>query len=1191
SAEDREQARITALEVARQEERNRAAERIREPVSTLSQVITSLCGRVTNTGDQPNAQPAAASAALLDGDVGAPLLDAADGGGTPDFELNVLDTAFFENLDGEPEAQEQQEMQQQQQRRAIPVPGKNMERARMLAEVSLSDMIRDMDSALRLHHRHHRLRFSLRSNLSDVIRDMDSGPAPPPPPPPTEVQPAVEVSLSDVIRDMDSGPAPPPPPPPTEVQPAVEVSLSDVIRDMDSGPAPPPPPPPTEVQPAVEVSLSDVIRDMDSGPAPPPPPPPTEVQPAVEVSLSDVIRDMDSGPAPPPPPPPTEVQPAVEVSLSDVIRDMDSGPAPPPPPPPTEVQPAVEVSLSDVIRDMDSGPAPPPPPPPTEVQPAVDSLSDPAAANEVQQPAPLCIQLVLPNSVTGIQFSSAIHASAHDDTLQVRRFTPASRGLEPFHFLSSTKFAVLQAVEMRFDSSENKSIRAQLKFNIRMVRIKEAAVINAEDKWIACGLELLSDLRDFELWWLQQFSELERKIDAYNSNGSGWIVEQINYFDLCSALTDRIRYYRGRCANFSLPNQLAVKKAIINPPSDGNNCFLFACLAYLHNRDPGVMKSCHRLTTYSRWLDEIDLSGIALPVAISDLDVIEEKNSEICFTVFSWEDDEAYEELEQHRDSCNPQLKPAIMERMPDASSNTMQFMAWEKTISPPFVVYADFEALNTPREPVESEREVTVTKLTEHVPVAAGYIVIPREGMSSKILRPSEDVFLCSGPNPNSVVKQFLASLERLAREVYGWNTEFSHQIADRNSDDNRRSFQDATQCYLCNAVFISSSDKHWDHDHLSGEYKGAACASCNKLARLKRRFLPIVFHNLRGYDLHLIFSTALGDMTGWRVSVIPQTAESYLSMRVEFQIDEYEKDGVKKPLFFTLQFIDSLQFLHSSLSQLIKNLPEDNCPITNAMRSNQEELCSWSECRFLSLDDDAPIGYLVEADLLYPAEIHTATEDLPFAPEKRCPNFEEFPQYMRELWVLLQHDNDHSQHHQQQQPDANTTENPTVARYRGREVLPILHAEGLLDTSNFFTNHPLFSNRLKAKLGCIKDEAGGLQQIEWVLLRPKLYSFLAESSAACKAKAKGIQRSVLKNEVSHDDYVKIFKGASKLSLTVRRIGSEKHRVFTIEQRKLALSIWEDKRAWTGSNSSLPFGHFQLLIRGSPKRTADCLE
>uniref|UniRef100_A0A1I8FSG3 PITH domain-containing protein n=1 Tax=Macrostomum lignano TaxID=282301 RepID=A0A1I8FSG3_9PLAT len=152
--------------------------------------------------------------------------------------------------------------------------------------------------------------------------------------------------------------------------------------------------------------------------------------------------------------------PAAEVSLSDLIRDMDSGPAPPPPPPPTEVQPAAEVSLSDLIRDMDSGPAPAPPPPPTEVQPA--------AANEVQQPAPLCIQLVLPNSVTGIQFSSAIHASAHDDTLQVRRFTPASRDLEPFHFLSSTKFAVLQAVEMRFDSSENNSIRAQLKFNIRM---------------------------------------------------------------------------------------------------------------------------------------------------------------------------------------------------------------------------------------------------------------------------------------------------------------------------------------------------------------------------------------------------------------------------------------------------------------------------------------------------------------------------------------------------------------------------------------------------------------------------------------------------------------------------------------------------------------------------------------------------
>uniref|UniRef100_A0A1I8HPC9 ABC transmembrane type-1 domain-containing protein n=1 Tax=Macrostomum lignano TaxID=282301 RepID=A0A1I8HPC9_9PLAT len=100
----------------------------------------------------------------------------------------------------------------------------------------------------------------------------------------------------------------------------------------------------------------------------------------------------------------------------------------------------------------------------TEMASSRDTSSSSSASDRPLESTNFAIEI----EPTSIQFSSAIHASAHDDTLQVRRFTPASRDLEPFHFLSSTKFAVLQAVEMRFDSSENNSIRAQLKFNIRM---------------------------------------------------------------------------------------------------------------------------------------------------------------------------------------------------------------------------------------------------------------------------------------------------------------------------------------------------------------------------------------------------------------------------------------------------------------------------------------------------------------------------------------------------------------------------------------------------------------------------------------------------------------------------------------------------------------------------------------------------
>ena len=43
-------------------------------------------------------------------------------------------------------------------------------------------------------------------------------------------------------------------------------------------------------------------------------------------------------------------------------------------------------------------------------------------------------------------------------------------------------------------------------------------------------------------------------------------------------------------------------------------------------------------------------------------------------------------------------------------------------------------------------------------------------------------------------------------------------------------------------------------DHDHITGEYLGAACASCNIQRVLKNQFVPLFFHNGKNYDLHHI-------------------------------------------------------------------------------------------------------------------------------------------------------------------------------------------------------------------------------------------------------------------------------------------------------------------------------------------------
>ena len=75
-------------------------------------------------------------------------------------------------------------------------------------------------------------------------------------------------------------------------------------------------------------------------------------------------------------------------------------------------------------------------------------------------------------------------------------------------------------------------------------------------------------------------------------------------------------------------------------------------------------------------------------------------------------------------------------------------------------------------------------------------------------------------------------------------------------------------------------------------------------------RFFVPVIFHNLRGYDGHFVlhgYRKAAGARE--KVNCIPTNMERYLS----FTIDN-------------LRFIDSLQFLNASLDSLAKNLKEDD-------------------------------------------------------------------------------------------------------------------------------------------------------------------------------------------------------------------------------------------------------------------------
>ena len=63
---------------------------------------------------------------------------------------------------------------------------------------------------------------------------------------------------------------------------------------------------------------------------------------------------------------------------------------------------------------------------------------------------------------------------------------------------------------------------------------------------------------------------------------------------------------------------------------------------------------------------------------------------------------------------------------------------------------------------------------------------------------------------------------------------------------------FQSSNTCWICENLIDDDDEKYEDHCHITGKFKGTTQCSCNFQLTKK---VPVVFHNLRGYDSHLIF------------------------------------------------------------------------------------------------------------------------------------------------------------------------------------------------------------------------------------------------------------------------------------------------------------------------------------------------
>ena len=125
--------------------------------------------------------------------------------------------------------------------------------------------------------------------------------------------------------------------------------------------------------------------------------------------------------------------------------------------------------------------------------------------------------------------------------------------------------------------------------------------------------------------------------------------------------------------------------------------------------------------------------------------------------------------------------------------------------------------------------------------------------------------------------------------------------------SEEEEHLFQQSNSCWICKKLIDNDEEKVRDHCHVTGKFRGAAHWSCNINLQLTKK-LPVIFHNLRGYDSHLIFYELKNFDV--KIDVIPNRLEKYMA----FFLNK------------NLIFIDSMQFMNSSLEKLVKNLSDND-------------------------------------------------------------------------------------------------------------------------------------------------------------------------------------------------------------------------------------------------------------------------
>ena len=454
-------------------------------------------------------------------------------------------------------------------------------------------------------------------------------------------------------------------------------------------------------------------------------------------------------------------------------------------------------------------------------------------------------------------------------------------------------------------------------------------------------------------------------IAQWISEGSGWTIQLIenHYINI-------VNYNPLKGSSYiELPQELRNSaKGLINMKNKDNECFRWCHIRHLNpqDKDPQRIKK-----TDKQYIEKLGYSSIEFPVTVKQINKIEKQNN-ICINLFGYEEKqkfpiyiskEKYQDhmelllitedenkhyvlikdfnkfmynqtkhehrkyfcmyclqcfsredvLTEHKNNCiSINGKQAI--NMPE-KGDKVYFKNHHKQLPVPFVIYADFEALTEKIQGCQPNNEKSYTEAYQkHTDCGYGYKVVCC--YDDKYSKP---VQIHRGEN---AVHKFM---ENMLKEVNWCKSQIKKHFNKplKMTMENEIDFKNAIKCHICDEQYTDKDIRVRDHCHITGKFRGSAHQDCNLKLRIKpdNIKIPVIFHNLRGYDSHFImqqigeiakkhaYKNKRGEECHMNINCIPNNMEKYLA----FMLGNH------------LVFLDSLQFMNSSLDNLIKNLPDE--------------------------------------------------------------------------------------------------------------------------------------------------------------------------------------------------------------------------------------------------------------------------